>query len=151
MIYTEATILAAQMMFRAHQGQTDRGGLPYCFHPWHVAESMTTEEETCAALLHDVVEDTGVTLADLEQAGFSRPILEAISLLTHDETMSYLDYVRRLADHPIARRVKRADLTHNSDLTRLPVVTDRDRRRLETYRAAMEILDAAADRAGDGG
>lgn len=118
MIYTPLTIKALMLAHNAHQGQTDHSGLPYIFHPYHLAEQMPNEAAVCAALLHDVLEDTHVTLEELEQE-FSREITEAVMLLTHKKGTSYPDYVRALKDNPIAKAVKLADLAHNSDETRL--------------------------------
>ena len=62
MIYTELTKKAMKLSFEAHKNKTDKGGVPYVYHPFHVAEQMTTEETVITALLHDVVEDTNLTL-----------------------------------------------------------------------------------------
>jgi hypothetical protein len=124
----------------AHQGQVDKSGYPYIHHPLHVAEEMTDELSCAAALLHDVVEDTPWTLTQLKGAGVPDPVLEALALLTHDEATPYLDYVRRLRSNPIARAVKLADLRHNSDLSRLEQVTDRDLSRLRRYEEAAALL-----------
>lgn len=141
MIYTELTKKALVLCFEAHKDQVDKSGLPYVFHPFHLAEQMTDELSTVAALLHDVVEDTPYTLPDLREMGFPEEVLEALRLLTHDDGTPYLDYVARLKDHPIARAVKLADLRHNGDLTRLDFVDARALERVEKYRRAMELLE----------
>ena len=141
MIYTELTKKALTLCFEAHKDQVDKSGLPYVFHPFHLAEQMTDELSTVAALLHDVVEDTPYTLPDLREMGFPEEVLEALRLLTHDDGTPYLDYVARLKDHPIARAVKLADLRHNGDLTRLDFVDARALKRVERYRRAMELLE----------
>ena len=84
MIYTKNTKKALKLCFAAHKEQTDKSGIPYVFHPFHLAEQMETEETTIVALLHDVVEDTDYTLADLTEMGFDRAVIEAIALMTHD-------------------------------------------------------------------
>lgn len=140
MIYTPLTRTAMRIACTAHQGQADKAGYPYIHHPLHVAEQMTDEYSCAAALLHDVVEDTIWTLEQLARAGIPAPVLEALSLLTHDEETTYLDYVRRLRGNPIARAVKLADLRHNSDTSRLDEVTERDLSRLKRYRKAMALL-----------
>ncbi len=140
MIYTKMTNRAMELAYRAHHGQFDKNGVPYVFHPFHLAEQMDTEETVTAALLHDVVEDTDYTLEDLRAMGFPDPVLEALSLLTHDPSVPYMEYVKRLKNNPIARAVKLADLTHNSDLSRLPAVTERDLERVEKYRRAKALL-----------
>ena len=141
MIYTELTKKALMLCFEAHKDQVDKSGLPYVFHPFHLAEQMTDELSTVAALLHDVVEDTPYTLPDLREMGFPAAVLEALALLTHDDGTPYLDYVARLKDNPIARAVKLADLRHNSDLTRLEHVDARALSRVEKYRKAITLLE----------
>lgn len=138
--YTPLTKRALAICFEAHKQQTDKSGLPYVFHPFHLAEQMETEEEICTALLHDVVEDSHYTIEDLRQAGFPQTVLEALRLLTHDPSVDYLHYVARIKENPIARRVKLADLRHNSDLSRLEIVSEQDRQRVEKYRMAEAIL-----------
>ena len=91
--------------------------VPYVFHPFHLAEQMTDETTTCAALLHDVVEDTDMTLDDLAR-DFPPEVVEAVRLLTHTEDVDYFDYVRAIRGNPIATAVKLADLAHNSDSAR---------------------------------
>ncbi len=140
MIYTEMTNKAMNLAYAAHHGQLDRSGIPYVLHPFHLAEQMETEETVIVALLHDVVEDTEYTLEDLRQMGFPDSVMDALALITHDPSVPYLDYVERLKSDPIARAVKLADLTHNSDLSRFPVVTEKDLERLKKYKEAMIIL-----------
>lgn len=145
MIYTALTKKAICFAYRAHFGQTDKSGLPYICHPLHLAEQMTDEYTAVAALLHDVVEDTSYSLADLRAEGFPEAVLEALALLTHDPAESYAEYVARIAENPIACAVKLADLRHNSDLTRLDYVDEKALRRVEKYRKAMEILNEKAN------
>ena len=141
MIYTPLTKKALQICFDAHRDQTDKSGLPYVFHPFHLAEQMTDEVTAAAALLHDVAEDTALTFDDLARMGIPERVIRVLRLLTHDETVPYMDYVRAVKADPIARAVKLADLRHNSDLTRLERVTEEDLARAEKYRAAMAILE----------
>ena len=103
-------------------GQTDQSGIPYIFHPVHLAEQMTDETTTCIALLHDVLEDTTLSLQELE-AEFPREITDVVLLLTHEPDENYLDYIRKLCQSPLARKVKLADIAHNSDETRLSSIT----------------------------
>ena len=140
MIYTDQTKKALALCFAAHKDQVDKSGMPYVFHPFHLAEQMQTEETVTAALLHDVVEDTEYTLEDLRRMGFAESVLEALALLTHDDQDPYMDYVRTLRSNPIARAVKLADLKHNSDLSRLDKVDEKALRRVEKYHQAMELL-----------
>ena len=99
MIYTALTVKAMQVAYRAHDGQVDKMGVPYIFHPFHLAEQMTDEASVCAALLHDVAEDTSVTLEQLRQ-DFPPEVTDALALLTHSEGVDYLDYVRAIAENP---------------------------------------------------
>ena len=140
MLYTPLTKKAMKIAFEAHKNQTDKTGLPYIFHPVHLAEQMTDEVTTCAALLHDVAEDTDITLEELAAMGFDGEILNVLRLLTHDPSVPYMDYVRKIKTNPLAVQVKLADLRHNSDLTRLDVVDDKALRRAEKYREAIRIL-----------
>ncbi len=140
MIYTDMTKKAMKIAYKAHEGQTDKSGIPYVFHPLHVAEQMEDEASTIAALLHDVPEDTGITLLDLEKAGFPKAVLEAVALLTRGREVPYLDYIRKLKKNSVARAVKLADLVHNSDISRLDEVTKEDKKRLHVYEQAIEIL-----------
>ena len=140
MIYTDKTKKAMKLCYEAHKDQVDKSGLPYVFHPAHVAEQMTDEATTIVALLHDVVEDTDYTLEDLAAEGFGKDILEAVALMTHEDDVPYLDYVAKLKNNPIARAVKLADLAHNSDLSRIGEVDDETRKRLEKYKKATALL-----------
>lgn len=125
----------------AHEGQTGRDNLPYILHPLYLMSQMDTEEEMMTAVLHDVVEDTNYTLADLREMDLPESVIRAVSLLTHDkDTLSYDEYVRHLKPDPIAHKVKIADLRHNMDVRRLPAVREKDAARLERYRRAYAFL-----------
>ena len=141
MIYTDLTKKALRISFDAHKNQTDKSGMPYVYHPFHLAEQMDDEYTTCVALLHDVVEDSDLSLDDLIKEGFPKEVTDAISLMTHDESVPYLDYVAEIKKNPIARKVKLADLRHNSDLSRLNIVDDRALERVEKYQKAIRILN----------
>ena len=117
MIYTPLTNEAMRIAYRAHHGQLDYNGVPYIFHPIHLAESMDDEFSCCVALLHDVVEDTDVTLEELKTI-FPAEVTDAVALMTHNDSTDYFDYVRAIKANPIAKKVKLADLAHNSDQTR---------------------------------
>ncbi len=120
MIYTPLTDKAMKLAYKAHDGQLDRNDAPYVFHPFHLAEQMDDETTTCAALLHDVVEDTDITLDDLAKE-FPPDVVEIVRLLTHEEGTDYFDYVRAIKCNPDAVKVKLADLAHNADETRLTI------------------------------
>lgn len=140
MLYTPLTKKAMKLCFEAHAGQVDKCGIPYVNHPLHLAEQMASEDEVCAALLHDVMEDCGKTPDDLRAIGVSESAIEALLLLTHDADVPYLDYVRNLKGNELARKVKIADLRHNFELARLDVVTEKDLDRLRKYMEARVIL-----------
>ena len=114
MIYTKMTILAMKTAYNAHLGQIDYNDVPYIFHPYHLAEQMDDEISCTVALLHDVVEDTSLTFADLEQI-FPKQVIEIVMLLTHDEKVDYFDYIRKIKTNAIATKVKLADIEHNSN------------------------------------
>ena len=144
MIYTPLTKKAMTLAYDAHLGQKDKGGIPYIFHPAHLAEQMDDEISCCAAWLHDVAEDTSYTLEELEEE-FPREVIEALRLLTHAEGTDYFEYVRAIKANPVAQKVKLADLAHNSDETRLPAEGDEAdmEQKLwwrEKYKKAREIL-----------
>ena len=140
MIYTPNTKKALKLCFEAHKNQADKSGLPYVFHPFHVAEQMTDEKTTIVALLHDVIEDTSYTLQDLRTLGFDEDVLGALELMTHDKNVPYMDYVAKIKGNAIAKTVKLADLSHNSDLTRLDEINEAALNRVEKYKAAIKLL-----------
>lgn len=140
MIYTKLTKMALKLCFESHREQLDKTGMPYVFHPFHLAEQMDDELSTVCALLHDVVEDTPTTFADLSSMGFPDEVIEVLKLLTHDDDTPYMDYVQKLSSNPTARKVKIADLTHNSDLTRMDTVDEYALRRNEKYALALKFL-----------
>ena len=106
-----------KIAYAAHHEQLDHNGIPYIFHPLHLAEQMEDEISCCAALLHDVVEDTPVTMEELERE-FPTEVIEVLKLLTHGTDVPYFDYVQAVKSNPIAVKVKLADIAHNSDQTR---------------------------------
>ena len=140
MINTKLTRKAMIIAYEAHKNQVDKSGVPYIYHPIHVAEQMDTENECIIALLHDVVEDTNVTFKQLEEV-FSKEIIDILKLLTREENIEYDEYIKRIKNNSIACKVKIADLTHNLDKTRLDFVTEVDVKRNEKYKKALQILD----------
>ena len=142
MIYTDATKKAMRVCFAAHKDQLDRSGLPYVFHPFHLAEQMPDEDTTVTALLHDVAEDSDIRLDDLRKMGFNERVMNALSLLTHDPAVPYTDYVRALKSDPVAKAVKLADLAHNRDLSRLADPCESDIERAKKYAEAIALLTA---------
>lgn len=120
MLYTDLTKKAMRLAYKAHDGQYDKGGVPYVFHPFHVAEQMHSEYDICVALMHDVLEDTDYTIDDIRALGFPQDILDALVCITRDKSISYEEYILIVKTNEIATRVKLADLEHNSDTSRLP-------------------------------
>ena len=141
MIYTPMTKIALKLCFEAHKDQIDKSGMPYVFHPFHLAEQMADENTTIVALLHDVIEDTEYTLDDLREFGFAEDVLSAISLMTHADDVPYMEYVVKIKTNPIAKAVKLADLKHNSDMSRLDQITQIDEERAKKYKQAIELLE----------
>ena len=140
MIYTDMTKKALRLSFEAHKDQVDKSGMPYVYHPFHLAEQMKDENTTIVALLHDVAEDTDIAIDDIRKMGFSNEVCEALQLMTHDDNVPYIEYVKKLKSNPIAKTVKIADLKHNSDLTRLNAVDEKALKRAEKYKRALEEL-----------
>ena len=135
---------AIEIASSAHAGQRDKAGQPYIFHPLRVMLRVSTEHEQMAAVLHDVVEDTSVTLERLEQEGFPVEVLRAIAALTKLPGETRLDAAMRAAADPVARVVKLADNTENLDLSRIPNPTDKDYARCREYEEVRAVLLAAA-------
>lgn len=140
MIYTKETKMALKLCFEAHKDQVDKSGMPYVFHPFHLAEQMEDETTTIVALLHDLVEDTDYTFDDLKEMGFSNCVIDALTLMTHNKSVPYMTYVEQIKTNPIATIVKIADLKHNSDLSRLDIVDDKALKRKEKYAKALCLL-----------
>ena len=123
MINTKLTRKAMIIAYNAHQNQFDKANIPYIYHPIHIAEQMDTELECIVALLHDVVEDTDITLNDLEKE-FPQEVIDLLKILTHDKKIDYIEYIKKVKTNPIATKIKIADL-----------------KRIEKYKKALEILD----------
>lgn len=127
---------------RAHQGQVDKAGKPYIGHPARVVARLGTDEDEAVGWLHDVVEDTDLTLMDLRAAGMPESVVQAVDALTRRDREAPLDYYERVAANPLALRVKHADLGDNTDPNRLAALDDATRQRLlAKYRTASEVLD----------
>lgn len=140
MLYTPMTKKALKLSFDAHKKQVDKSGMPYVYHPFHLAEQMNDEDTTIVALLHDVVEDTDIGFNELIGMGFSNKIIEALKLLTHDDSVPYKQYIDMIKSNDIAKAAKLADLRHNSDLSRLDIVDEKTLKRSEKYKKSIETL-----------
>lgn len=131
---------ALQIAVQAHAGQKDKSGAAYIFHPIRVMMRCTSTEAQIVGLLHDVVEDTQVTFEELEGEGFSKTVMEALRLLTHDPKVPYEDYIREIKTNAIATEAKLADLQDNMDLRRLQEVDEKAVARFKRYLAAHRTL-----------
>ena len=130
---------ALKISYMAHKNQVDKGGNPYYLHPIFVALNMKDDDEKIVALLHDVVEDTEITLDDLRREGFPEYIIEAIDALTR-RGESYDFYIRKIKQNDLATAVKIGDLNHNLDTSRLNKITEKDLSRVEKYKKAQKYL-----------
>lgn len=133
---------AYEIAKRAHLGQVDKAGEDYIKYPEKVASFVKTDEEKAVAYLHDVIEDTELTLVDLHEYGFSKEILEAVDVITKKRGEDYQSYLNSVKNNKLARAVKLADLRHNSDLTRLTKITEKDIKRKEKYQQAIDFLNS---------
>ncbi|ASB97437.1 HD domain-containing protein [Streptococcus equi] len=133
--------LAFRVAKKAHLGQVDKAGVDYIKHPITVASFVKTDEEKATAYLHDVIEDTSLTLLDLEEYDFPRSVIEAVDILTKKKGQDYQSYLNLVKTNKLARTVKLADLKHNSDLSRLSEVTNKDLKRYKKYQEAIKYLN----------
>lgn len=140
MIFTKQTKAALGICYAAHKDQLDKGGMPYVFHPYRVAEQMHTENEVTVALLHDVVEDSNITIEDLRAKKFPLEVIFAVGVLTREQGTPYFEYIAKVRKNELARKVKIADLQDNMDLSRLDKPTENDKKRVEKYRRALQLL-----------
>jgi (p)ppGpp synthase/HD superfamily hydrolase len=131
---------AISIALQAHAGKSDKGGNPYILHPLRIMFEMATTEEKIVALLHDVVEDSSISLQILKQNKFSVKVLNAVALLTKGKDQSYTDYILAIKSNPLAKKVKLADLKDNMDKSRLKKTTESDKARLRKYRSAYKLL-----------
>ncbi len=125
-----------------HKGQFDRCGVEYINHPRTVASYVDNPKEKIVAWLHDTIEDTDITEADLRPV-FGDEITDAVVALTKTEGEDYFDYISRVIKNPLSARVKIADLTHNMKPDRIPHPTEEDQKRMEKYKKAYGIVSKA--------
>lgn len=155
MLYTQLTKKAINIAYNKHSGQIGKDGIPYFCHPYHVAEridelcertNMSKKEHEaliCVALLHDVLEDTDMTIDNLYQEGFSDNIVHAIIALTRRKRETYRDYIERCGENTYAAVVKTFDLVHNMNLSRLDAPTSIDEKRYKKYKKALDLLNTS--------
>lgn len=127
---------ALEIAIQAHAGQFDKQGMPYVLHPLRVMLRMKNTDDMIVAILHDVVEDSDVTIDSLRIAGFSDEILKVIDILTHRPNEPYKDYVLRVKENPTATKIKLADLADNTDASRGEVPVNR----INLYQEAIATL-----------
>ena len=141
MLYSQNIKKAVNIAFKAHNGQYDKGGYPYIMHPLHLAEEMETEDEVITSLLHDVLEDSDVTIDFIKSCEFSSAVIEALTALTRRKDEEYREYIKRIKNTGgIALKVKKADLRHNMTLGRIESFTEKDKERLQKYKASYKEL-----------
>ena len=134
---------AIQVARRAHEGQLDKSGRPYLGHPLRVMGALRDEHERMAAVLHDVVEDTTVTLDDLTEAGCPPPVLAAIAAISKQPGEDQESYLARVASNPIALAVKLADIEDNMSPDRMARLDKETQDRLRAkYTSALRQLGA---------
>lgn len=140
MYYSEMVKKAVNIMFEAHKEDFDKGGYPYVFHPFYLATKVDGENETCVALLHDVIEDHGdkYSFEYLENEGFNKEIIDALKLLTHKKDIPYMDYIVEISKNNIAKNVKIEDLKHNMDSRR---TSGEKAKKYDIYVKALEFLE----------
>lgn len=131
---------ALKIAIKAHEGQTDKAGKAYILHPLRIASNCSTIETQIVALLHDVVEDSSITLEDLKTSGFPDTIIDAIDSVTRRRNESYMDFVCRCSKNPIGKVVKLLDLDDNMNIKRLPKISEADIKRLNKYKVAYDYL-----------
>jgi len=131
---------AYDLAIKAHNGQTDKAGKPYIEHVLRVAENMRDEITKTVAYLHDVVEDTNITIDEIS-AGFGSDVANAVNSLSRTDGESYADFISRLSKNAIARAVKVADLKDNLDLSRLKSISNVDKERAEKYKIALKFIE----------
>lgn len=125
-----------------HWKQKDKAGKRYIWHPIHVMINVKGYNEKIVALLHDIVEDTEVTVSDLKNLKFSKEVIEAVDVITKKKDQEYFSYLKSIKDNSIAKKVKIEDLKHNSDLKRLRSITQKDIDRAIKYKKAIDYLNS---------
>ena len=136
----EKVLAALRFAEAMHKGQVDKAGIPYIEHPKSVASMVDGDEAKIVALLHDTVEDTSATVEEIRSM-FGDRVADAVACLTHDKSVPYMDYLAKIKENDLARKVKLADLKHNMDLSRIPNATDVDVQRVnKKYLPAFKML-----------
>ena len=132
---------AMEIAVQAHKGQTQKNGQPYILHPLRLMLKLQTEQEMITAVLHDVLEDSEFTFDDLKRQGCPEAILQALDCLTRRKEERYSDYILRVKNNELARKVKLVDLQDNMDVLRLTKLTKKDLDRLQHYHISWNVLN----------
>lgn len=138
--------LALNRALIAHTGQLDKAGKPYILHPLRLMARFNDPVDQAVAVLHDVLEDSDITADDLRSDGIPEEVIAAVEVLSRGKGESYNDFIERIRPHPLARKVKMADLEDNLNILRLPNLGDGDQRRISKYHRAWHLLATADDR-----
>lgn len=133
---------AIKLACEAHDGQFDIAGKPYILHPLRLLIKLKNIDEMQVAVLHDVVEDSDMTLEVLRKEGFEESVLQAIECLTKKTGEDYSDFISRVLLNDLARKVKIEDIKDNMDLSRLDKVEEKDLERIAKYHAALKRLES---------
>lgn len=138
---------AIRLALEKHHGQVDKGGQPYILHPLRVMGGLLTESEQIVGVLHDVVEDSDVTLDDLRRMGYSAEIVAAIDCLSRRSDETYAEFIERIKPNPLAVRVKLQDLRDNMDVRRAGTLNEKALERFQRYQNAwVELTQDAISR-----
>lgn len=134
---------AIELAVLHHANQVDKSGQPYILHPMRIMFGCSTDEERQAAIMHDLVEDTILTLDELTEEGFCQSVVDCVDCLTRREGETYSDFIERCCENPMAIKIKLLDIGDNMDVTRLDSLSENDLGRLKRYhRARRRLLDA---------
>lgn len=135
-------LLSTVLIFatQRHAEQKDKAMKPYILHPIRVMLNFEDEREQITALLHDVMEDQGVTVEELEALSIPKDVIDALLILTHDKSIPYDDYITKILTNELACRIKEADLKDNMNLDRLPVIEEKDLERLQKYQRSLQRI-----------
>lgn len=131
---------AIQIATKAHLGQVDKSGQPYILHPLRLMLRVHTDAERIVAILHDVVEDSDISIEVLKTLGFSNEIINAINCLSKRSNEDYSDFIQRILENPLATKIKIEDIKDNLDITHLKEITEKDLNRIKKYHDALNLL-----------
>lgn len=134
-------VKALNIMLKRHYGQKDKAGREYYFHPLRVSQHCLEIKQKIVALLHDTIEDTGLTPDELREAGFGEDIVNGVLSVTRNEGETYAHFIERANNDIYGSSVKISDLEDNMDITRLPDLKEKDWHRLNKYLHSWRYLN----------